>query len=311
MNSGQGIQGGLRNTEPGRIDGRRDILLRIAAVMDSRPSPYHFSMTLTPDMTVVGGRAVRYLETGSPAGADTLLLLHAFPMGVRLWEPQLDAFSGWRVIAPALPGFDGSDLLEDPFVGGYAGQVVGVLDNLGLEEVAVAGLSMGGYVAFELLRQVPHRIRGLVLADTRSTADALAAKQAREHLLTVADQQGPGAIANETLPRLLGATTHRERPDLVAAVRSMIEFQSPEGIAAAIRLMMTRPDSTPTLASIKVPTLVIVGAEDQLTPPEEASQMSESIHGAELLVIEGAGHLTNIEKPGAFNEALARWLTKM
>jgi 3-oxoadipate enol-lactonase len=265
-------------------------------------------MTLTPDMTVVSGRAVRYLEGGDGGASNALLLLHAFPMGVRLWEPQLDAFPGWRVIAPALPGFDGSDRLADGSMAACGRQVLGVLDQLGVEEMVVAGVSMGGYVGFELMRQAPGRVTGLVLADTRSTADSPDARLAREHLISTAEREGASAVAAETLPKLLGATTHRERPDLVAAVRTMIEFQTGEGIADAVRLMMARPDSTPILSSIEVPTLIVVGEEDVLTPPAEARQMHEKIRAAAITTIPRAGHLPNIEQPGAFNTAVDTWL---
>ena len=227
-----------------------------------------------------------------------------------MWEEQLVlADRGWRVIVPQLRGFD--DGAADPLansVDDYAGDVIDLLDGLHIHEAVVGGLSMGGYVAFAMLRHAARYIRGLILADTKSPADTPEGVEGRKRLLQTLESKGPSAVADEMVPKLLGETTRRTRPDVVERVRSMVLSNSPESIAGAIRALMTRPDSTPLLPTIHVPTLIVVGDEDTLTPPDQADAMQRAIPGSERVVIAGAGHLSNLEQPSAFNDALARFL---
>jgi pimeloyl-ACP methyl ester carboxylesterase len=257
---------------------------------------------------------LRYLEA-APRSDDrprgTLLLLHAFPLNARMWEGQLAlADTGWRVIAPQLRGFDagGGDppavSLDD-----YAGDVIDLLDALHLKQVVVGGLSMGGYVAFALLRFAARYVQGLVLADTRSQADTPEGLAGRARLLQVVQDKGPSAVADEMIPKLLGETTKRTRPAVVEQARSLALASSAAAIAGAIRALMTRPDSTPLLSSIHVPTLIVVGDEDALTPPLASEEMQRAIAGSELVRIPQAGHLSNLEQPDLFNAALAAFLT--
>jgi pimeloyl-ACP methyl ester carboxylesterase len=190
----------------------------------------------------------------------------------------------------------------------YAADVIDLLDGLHIDDAVVCGLSMGGYLAFALFRHGPSYFRGLVLADTRSQADTPEALEGRKKMLAVVDRQGPAAVVEEMIPKLLGATTRERRPDLVERVRGIALSNSSESIAGAIRALMSRPDSTPLLGSIRVPTLVIVGEEDVLTPPSHAEEMHTLIAGSELIRIAGAGHLSSLEKNEAFNAALARFL---
>ena len=257
---------------------------------------------------------LRYLEAAAQAGErprGTLLLLHAFPLNARMWEGQLAlADTGWRVIAPQLRGFDGG--AGDPAatsVDDYAGDVIDLLDALHLKQVVVGGLSMGGYVAFALLRLAARYVQGLVLADTRSQADTPEGVAGRTRLLQVVQDKGAPAVADEMIPKLLGATTQQTRPAVVEQVRSLVLASSTDGIAGAIRALMTRPDSTPLLASIHVPTLIIVGEEDTVTPPAASEEMHRAISGSELVRIARAGHLSNLEQPESFNAALAGFLT--
>jgi 3-oxoadipate enol-lactonase len=256
---------------------------------------------------------LRYLEA-TPRADDrprgTLLLLHAFPLNARMFEGQLGlADRGWRVLAPQLRGFDGG--ISDPpaiSMDDYAGDVIDLLDALHIKTAVIGGLSMGGYVAFALLRLAARYVQGLILADTRPQADTPAAVDARKALLQIVRDHGPSAVAEQMLPKLLGQTTQNTRPEIVDRVRSLVLASSADAIAGAIHALMTRPDSTPLLASIHVPTLVIVGAEDALTPRPLSEDMHRAIAGSELVVIQGAGHLTNLEEPAAFTDALAHFL---
>jgi pimeloyl-ACP methyl ester carboxylesterase len=229
-----------------------------------------------------------------------------------MWTPQLGAFDGWRVIAPAFPGFDGSDAWPDPSVETYARQAIGLLDALGVDRPVVCGLSMGGYVTFALLRQAPGRPAGVMLADTRATADAPEARPSRERMIQLAMNDGPPAVAADFLPKLFGPTTLGQRPAVVADVRRMIESQRAEVIADAVRVLMTRPDSRAQLPALRVPTLVVVGEEDSLTPPADAEAMHAAMGERSTLVrIPGVGHMSNVEDPKAFNGAVSRFLDRV
>jgi 3-oxoadipate enol-lactonase len=239
-----------------------------------------------------------------------LLLLHAFPLGLAMWDEQVRALAeGRQVVRFDARGFGGSPpgdaLLTMERI---ADDAVGVLDRLGVPSAVVAGLSMGGYAALSLARRHPDRIRALVLADTRSGADSPEAKAARATQAERVRREGARAIAEAVLPKLLGATSHRERPDLVARVRSLIEANPPRGIADALAGLAARADSTPALREIRVPTLVVVGDEDAITPLAEAEALQRGIQGSRLAVVPRAGHLSNMENPAEFNRHVRSFL---
>jgi 3-oxoadipate enol-lactonase len=239
------------------------------------------------------------------------VLLHAFPLNARMWEPQLAlAADGWRIVAPHLRGFDRG--VTDPpasTVDDYAGDVIDLLDALHVEDAVIGGLSMGGYAAFAILRHALRYVRGLILADTRSQADTPEGVEGRKRMLQLLAEKGPPAVVDEMIPKLLGASTRASQPALVDRVRALALSSSPEAIAGAIRALMTRPDSTPLLPTIHCPTLIVVGEEDTLTPPALSEGMHRAIAGSELVIVPGAGHLSSLEQPDAFNSALARFLT--
>ena len=262
-------------------------------------------------MPVIG--KFRYLEAlprSSARPERTLVLIHAFPLNARMWEPQLAlAEAGWRVIAPHLRGMNGGTpeaavaTMDD-----CAADVIDLLDALHIENAVIGGLSMGGYVTFALFRHAPRYFRGMVLADTRPQADTPEAAEGRKRLLAVVREKGAAAVADEMLPKLLGETTRRSRPDIVAHVGDLVRSNSPDAIAGAISALMSRPDSTSLLSSIHCPTLILVGEEDTLTPPPLSQDMQRAIGGAELVVVPRAGHLSSIEQPEVFNAALAQFL---
>jgi 3-oxoadipate enol-lactonase len=227
-----------------------------------------------------------------------------------MWQRQLALSDrGWRVIAPDFRGFDdGSGDPPADSVDDYAGDVVDLLDALHVHDAVVGGLSMGGYVAFALLRQASRYVRGLILADTKATADTPEGVEGRKRMIELVGAKGPAAVAEEMLPKLLGETTRRARPAVVEQVRSLATSSSAEAIAGALRVLMTRPDSTPQLAGIHVPTLIVVGDEDTVTPPSAAAEMHRAVVGSELVTIAEAGHLTNLEQPDAFDAAMSHFL---
>ncbi|OLC49131.1 MAG: hypothetical protein AUH43_08105 [Acidobacteria bacterium 13_1_40CM_65_14] len=256
---------------------------------------------------------LRYLETqaaGSARRRGALVLLHAFPLHARMFQAQLAlADRGWRVIAPHLRGFDGA--AGDPpasSVDDYAGDVIDLLDALHIDEAVIGGVSMGGYVAFAMFRHAPRYFQGMILADTKSQGDTPEAVEGRKKMLRLVEEKGPAAVAEEMIPKLLGETTRRTRPDVVEQVRALVLANSTEAIAGAIRALMTRPDSTPLLPAIHCPALILVGDEDAVTPRAAAEEMHRGIAGSQLAVIPGAGHLSNLEDPSAFNASLAQFL---
>lgn len=259
---------------------------------------------------------LRYLEAHPPAGrrvAGTVVLLHAFPLNARMWEPQLAlSAQGWRIIAPQLKGMDGGhgEHPQSSF-DDIAGSLVDLLDALHVERAVIGGVSMGGYQAFALYRWAKRYFTGLILADTRADADTPQAADGRRQMLALLAEQGPAAVADAMIPRLLGDTTRRTRPDLVASVRALVLANPADAIAGALTAIMNRADSTPLLAKIDCPVLVMVGDEDVVTPPALSVQMHEALHGSELVAIPASGHLSNLEQPEAFNGALARFLSRV
>jgi 3-oxoadipate enol-lactonase len=259
------------------------------------------------DVTTPTGRT-RVLEAGA---GWPVVLLHAFPLSADMWRPQLEGVAeGWRLIAPDLQGFGpraaasgGTTTIDD-----LAGGVEAVLDALGIETAAIGGLSMGGYVTFALFRRSPGRFTSVLLADTKAPADTPEGREGRRKMIELVRRDGPSAVADQMVPKLLGETSARDRPALAAQVRQMIEANKADGIAAALEAMLERQDSTPLLNQMSCPALVIVGAEDTLTPPAEAEAMRDQLVRSRLVVLPSAGHLSNLETPDAFSQALADFL---
>ncbi len=220
-----------------------------------------------------------------------------------MWSRQIAALSPkYRVIAPDYPGLGKSTPRPEPSTMEFlAEQVLEVLGNVRVDRAIVVGLSMGGYLCFELHRRRPGLFRGLALCDTRPGADSPEGAAGREAFAKNALEKGLHWVADEMTPKLL-----RPHPDAAAVkeVRHLIGQGTPAGVAAAQRGMARRPDSTPVLATIGCPTLVVVGAEDTLTPPPEAEKMVAGIKGSRLARIDGAGHLPNLENPAEFDRVL-------
>ena len=233
---------------------------------------------------------------------DGLLLLHAFPLDARMWEPQLSAFSGvLPVIAPHLPGFGGTEPAGEVMtMAAAADRVLAELDRAGVDRAVVCGLSMGGYVAFELWRRARHRFAGLVLANTRAEPDTEEGAANRRALAERLRREGNDFLVEKPPPLLSEGAPQ----DLWGYVRRLIADQPAQAIAAASLGMAERPDSRPDLPGIDVPTLVITSTGDTLIPPEVSTPMAEAIPGADLLVIQGAGHLSNLEQADTFSGAL-------
>jgi 3-oxoadipate enol-lactonase len=259
----------------------------------------------------IGDRTIRYLEAGS---GWPVVLLHAFPLDAEMWRPELERVpEGWHFIAPDLRGF-GPDAPATPgtervSLDGMAEDVGLLLDELEIDQAVIGGLSMGGYVTFALFRNAPDHFSGMILADTKAEADTPEGREGRRKMIELAHTGGPAAVADALVPKLLGPTTRARRPALARQVRQMIESQRVEGIVAAIEAMMGRADSTPDLSRIPCPALVVVGDEDELTPPADAERMQNHISRSRLVVLPEAGHLSSLEAPDGFTLALSDFLT--
>ena len=217
------------------------------------------------------------------------------------------------MVAPDYRGFGQSSALDLDKSGMHdlAGDVIDLLDRLDITKAVVAGCSMGGYVAFDLLERAPNYVSGLVLIDTRAGADTDDVKANRRTMLERVDQGGAEAIAGEMTPKLLGATTRRERPDLVKQVHDLICSNSPAAIKTAVNAIMERRDMTPLLPKITIPTLIVAGAEDTLIPLTAAEEMHRAVRQSTLEIIPLAGHLPNLEQAIRFDAALARFLQRL
>jgi len=238
-----------------------------------------------------------------------VLLLHAFPLSGEMFEGQWTALSGRaRFVVPDLRGFGHSPPGTGPVeMGSLADDVLGLLDHLGIASAVVGGVSMGGYVSMALLRNDPGRVRALVLADTQMSADDAAVRDTREAIAQDVLANGTGVMVPRSAGLLSPAASDAQRAQMVRWILG----NPPEGIAAAERGMAIRPDARDILARFAGPLLVVVGKEDVLTPPAKARAIAELVPGAELVEIAGAGHLSNVEQPEAFNAALGRLLDRL
>jgi pimeloyl-ACP methyl ester carboxylesterase len=239
---------------------------------------------------------------------DGLLLVHAFPLDARMWEPQLATFADvLPVIAPHLPGFGGAESAGRVLtMEAAARRCLTALDEAGVDRAVVCGLSMGGYATLALVALAPHRVIGLALANTRAGADAPEGAAARHALAERLGAEGSGFLVAEPPPLLSDHAPEALREH----VRAMIADQPPDAIAAAALGMAERPDRSDELGAIDVPTLVITSDGDRLIPAAASEPMAAAIPGAELLTIAGAGHLSNLEAPGDFDEGLAALLAR-
>ena len=272
----------------------------------------------------IGGRRLSYIERPARGAGRPLVLLHAFPFNADMWAPQFEAVpDDWRIIAPDFRGFGASDAdsgdlaAGGPSIDDYARDLVALLHALGVREAVFGGLSLGGYVAFALLRLLRREgpgaaqgpgMAGLVLADTRPQADTAEGRANRLRMVDLLEREGTAAVARSLLPRLVAEETRRRRPDVPERVRELMLAARPPAIAAALYRMMDRPDSTGLLAGIRCPTLIVVGERDELTPPELSYQMQARIPNATIAVLPDTGHMSNLENPEGFNAALTRFL---
>lgn len=264
-----------------------------------------------------GSRTLSYFDSAPrDRSSRVLVLVHAFPLGAGMWEGQLkNVPQGWRLIAPDLRGFGGSSV-ADPADGelaidDYADDVLEVMRHLEVERAVVGGCSMGGYAVMALIRRQAALASALILVDTRAGADTPEGRANRRNMLALLDREGPSGVGRDMMPKLLGKTTLSDHSEVEAIVRRLIKQQSAAALRGAIRRMMTRPDSSDVLKAVSVPTLIVVGEEDVLTPPDEARAMAALVPQARLEVLPRTGHLPSLEQPARFNATLTSFLSQL
>lgn len=248
-----------------------------------------------------------YVEQGS---GQPVVLLHGFPLDRTMWDDQLPELARrYRVIAPDLRGHGESFAPPGPYtMAEHVADLRALLDRLGIDRVALVGLSMGGFVTMSFLEQYPERVWAAVLADTRAQADTDATKAFRAEQADVVQRAGMAPFVGQNLPRMYTPATLRDRHDLVDRYRRIVGRARPQAVAAALAGLAARADLTATLERITCPVLVVVGSEDLTTTPEDARLMAERIPGARLELIDGAGHLANIEAPERFTAVVLQFL---
>lgn len=260
----------------------------------------------------IGHKTIGYLiaEPSGPAvrqrPASTVVFLHAFPLQASMWEATFATIpDGWRAVAPDLRGEAGVRMSD------LAGDVIDLLDHLSVTQAAVVGCSMGGYVLFEVLKSAPRYVSAAGLVSTRPGADNEEGRKNRQKMIALVDSGGVEAVAEQMVPKLLGLTTQRERPDSIEQVRNLIVTNTAERVKALIVAMMERGDSTSILGKIDVPALIVHGAEDALIPPAEAEGMHRALKHSQLELIPSSGHLPNLEQAVRFDKILWNFLAKL
>ena len=277
------------------------------------------SYIVKQDVRKVGtGAMIALLPNGIELAHDEmgsgvpLLFVHGWPHNRALWSAQLRGLSALaRCIAPDLRGFGASSVMGPYTIDQYADDLAALLASRHVERAVVCGLSMGGYVALAMLRRHRQLLRGLILTSTRATADSSEARAKRLSMITFVEEHGVEALAANQLKAMVGDTTFTSRPDLLESLRRHMAVAPRDGVVGALHAMAERADATALLATIDIPTLVVSGAEDTITPPVELRALAHAIPGATLQTIEGAGHLCAYERPAAFNHLVGEFLTRL
>ena len=251
------------------------------------------------------------LAWGDQGQGIPVVLLHGFPFSRWMWRAQTAALArGHRVVTPDFRGFGESGGLPESLEQ-LAEDVHALVEHLSLPHFVLGGFSMGGYVAFRYLARHGDRLSGLMLLDTRPEADTEEARHRRYAGIERIRSEGPQGFLEDFVKLIVSPRTLESRPEVVAEVRRLMEGVRPDALAGGLRAMAERPDSTPLLSTVTVPTLVLVGEDDKATPVDSSRKMAAAIPGTDLVIIPGAGHVSNVEQPDAFNAALQMFLRRI
>jgi 3-oxoadipate enol-lactonase len=255
------------------------------------------------------GTEIAYDETGS---GIPLLFIHGWPHDRTLWAGQISGLSTQaRCLAPDLRGFGGSTVRGPWSIDQFADDLAALLAARQIDRAVVCGLSMGGYVALAMLRRHRALVRGLILTSTRATADTPEGREKRARLIEFVEEHGVDALAGRQLKAMVGATTFGSRPEVRESLRQMMAAAPLEGVVGALQAMAERPDASGLLPTIDVPTLVVGGAEDTFTPPDELRAMAARIPRCRVELLAAAGHACAYERPGAYNHVVGEFLSRL
>lgn len=259
---------------------------------------------------VINGISLSYTDSGKP-DAPAVVFIHGFPFDHTMWREQVALCEpSYRVITYDQRGHgksgagDGHYLFEF-----FIDDLFALLDHLKVPKAILCGLSMGGYTALRAIERAPERIQALILCDTRSEPDSNEAKIKRAANLRTIQKDGVPVFAESFLKAIFTPTSFSAKPDVVDQIRKTIVATSPQGLKGTLIALATRTDTTPFLSKIHVPTLIMVGDQDAVTPPAAAEGLHQGIGGSRLTVIPQAGHMSNLENSSAFNKALLSFLS--
>jgi 3-oxoadipate enol-lactonase len=263
-------------------------------------------------LATINGTKLYYAESGNPSGTP-ILLIHGFPFSHEMWKPQIEALGkNHRVIVHDVRGHGQSDTGDGQYtLEFFVDDLIGLLDHLKIEKAVVCGLSMGGYVALRAIERNPERFCALILCDTRSEADSNEARLKRAATLLTVKQRGVAAFASGFVTAVFAAESFTLRPQVVDTIKNIIRRNPSLGICGALLALASRTDTTASLSRIDVPTLILVGEHDALTPPAAARAMQEKIRDAELHVIAHAAHMSNLENAEEFNRHMLGFLDRL
>jgi pimeloyl-ACP methyl ester carboxylesterase len=259
------------------------------------------------------------LETLKPAYTDVgqgkipILFLHGFPFDKTTWQHQLEFLQAvQRAIAIDIRGFGATQGADaTPSITLFADDLINFMDAHKIEKAIVCGLSMGGYIVLNAVDRYPERFEAIILSDTQCVADTHEQKQNRQKAIDDVLENGTAGFADAFIEKVFYKDTYTQQPELVAAVKSIILATEVQSIATGLRAIAERSDMCASLKKIEVPTLIICGSADQVTPPAQAEAMHKAIKNSELHFINGAGHLSNQEKPIEFNRHVLRFIEKI
>jgi 3-oxoadipate enol-lactonase len=262
-------------------------------------------------VAALNGISIGYDDTGA---GKVLVLVHGHPFDRSMWTPQVTEFAGagWRVITPDLRGYGQSTVVPGvTLLDTFANDIAALLDHLGVDRFVLGGLSMGGQIVMECYRQFPERIRALLLADTFPQAETVAGRKVRNDVADQLLRDGMRGYADEMLPKMMAAYNVAAMPSVAAHVSAMMAGTAPEGAAAALRGRAERRDYRTLLDGVSVPTLIVVGRDDEFTPVSDAQDIHARVRDSSLAVIEQAGHLPNLEQPRQVNAVLHSFLASI
>jgi len=260
----------------------------------------------------INGCEIYYEDVGNPA-ALAVVFIHGFPFSHEMWQPQLTILeSGFRVITYDLRGHGKSGVGDGQYtLEFFVDDLIGLLDHLKIEKVSLCGLSMGGYIALRAVQRNPERILGLILADTQAKADSNEAKLRRGASIKAVKAYGVKAYAEGFVKTAFAAESFKTKSNAIDMIRKVIESNSALGVCGALLALATRTDTTEVLPAIHVPTLILVGEHDALTPVSASKEIHEKIHNSEIHIIQDAAHMSNLENAAAFNRYVTDFLARL